>query len=415
MLGASRRHRIGKGQNPIIVPGHVLDLKPKRAVIVFSQGKIEARAFGINDFAANIGHIGHIAGQCWYPVLDQGLVRQFIRVCRIEANQMIRLPDDLQTVGQFALGIVGLGQPDFGILDGETGQTAGIGTVGGDDLAGIEPNVRQKTLIALDQSARMEWLGQAHRFFSFQFGLLMSTVSAALLIIGNEILSGRTVDANLPHLAVKLNEAGVRLAEARVVPDIEDEIVQAVRALAAKHDYVFTTGGIGPTHDDITAASIAKAFDRPFERNTEAAAILEAFYGDRVNEARMSMADMPQGARLIDNPVSRAPGFAIENVFVMAGVPKIMQAMLDNIVPELKGGATVHSRTVTVYKPESELAPTMAELENAHAGLEVGSYPFMQLGNPGTAVVLRHIDTDMLQQAQQTLLAILDGMNAAYE
>ena len=182
-------------------------------------------------------------------------------------------------------------------------------------------------------------------------------VTACLIIIGNEILSGRTVDANLPHLAKALGEIGVRLAEARVVSDDEAEIVDAVNTCRAKHNYVFTTGGIGPTHDDITAAAIAKAFGRPFGRNAEAEKLLLAYYPpEKVNEARMSMADMPEGAVLIDNPVSIAPGFRIENVHVLAGVPKIMQAMLDNIIPTLKGGPIVISRSVTVFMPEGELA-----------------------------------------------------------
>ena len=165
-----------------------------------------------------------------------------------------------------------------------------------------------------------------------------TTVTASLIIIGNEILSGRTTDANLPYLAKALGEIGIRLTEARVVSDDEVEIVGAVNACRSKYDYVFTTGGIGPTHDDITAACVAKAFGRSYGRNTEAEARLLAYYPpEKVNDARMSMADMPDGVTLIDNPVSIAPGFRIENVFVMAGVPKIMQAMLDNILPTLQG------------------------------------------------------------------------------
>ena len=167
-------------------------------------------------------------------------------------------------------------------------------------------------------------------------------VTACLIIIGNEILSGRTIDANLPHIAKVLGQVGIRLAEARVVADDEAAIVDAVNTCRARHTYVFTTGGIGPTHDDITAACIAKAFGRPFGRNPEAERRLLAFYPpERVNEARMSMADMPEGVELIDNPVSVAPGFRIENVYVLAGVPKIMQAMLDLVLPKLEGGVKI--------------------------------------------------------------------------
>lgn len=241
------------------------------------------------------------------------------------------------------------------------------------------------------------------------------TVTAAMLIIGNEILSGRTVDANLPYLATKLNDQGVQLAEARVVADIEDEIVDAVKALSAKHDYVFTTGGIGPTHDDITASCIAKAFERPFERHPEAARILEDFYGDRVNPARMSMADMPRGVTLIDNPVSRAPGFRIENVFVMAGVPKIMQAMLDAILPTLEGGTPVQSVTVTVYRPESELAPILQVILDAVSGVDIGSYPFMRMDKPGTSIVFRSTDAAALTRARDQLVAKLTSDGTDFE
>ena len=173
-------------------------------------------------------------------------------------------------------------------------------------------------------------------------------VTACLIIIGNEILSGRTIDANLPHVAKVLGQIGIRLTEARVVADDEAAIVDAVNTCRARHTYVFTTGGIGPTHDDITAACIAKAFGRPFGRNPEAERRLLAFYPpERVNEARMSMADMPEGVELIDNPVSVAPGFRIENVYVLAGVPKIMQAMLDLVLPKLEGGVKIQARAAT--------------------------------------------------------------------
>ena len=183
------------------------------------------------------------------------------------------------------------------------------------------------------------------------------TVTAALVIIGNEILSGRTQDENLAFLAEELNGIGIQLREARVVPDAEADIVEAVNACRARHDHVFTTGGIGPTHDDITAASVAKALDRPLVRHPEAERRLLAYYPpEKVNEARMKMADTPEGAELIDNPVSVAPGFTIENVHVLPGVPSILQAMLPGLKPRLQGGAVVHSRTITVFCPEGEIA-----------------------------------------------------------
>ncbi|MGI9433277.1 MAG: competence/damage-inducible protein A [Geminicoccaceae bacterium] len=238
-------------------------------------------------------------------------------------------------------------------------------------------------------------------------------VTACLIIIGNEILSGRTKDANLPHLATVLGEIGIRLAEARVVSDDQAEIVDAVNACRAKYTYVFTTGGIGPTHDDITSACIAKAFDRPFGRNAEAEALLLAYYPpEKVNEARMSMADMPDGAELIDNPVSVAPGFHIENVYVLAGVPKIMQAMLDSIIPTLKQGAKILSRTVTVFLPEGELALPLGRLQADHPTLEIGSYPFFRAEGPGSAIVFRGTDRTKIDEAAQALLELVSAKGA---
>jgi molybdenum cofactor synthesis domain-containing protein len=234
-------------------------------------------------------------------------------------------------------------------------------------------------------------------------------ITACLIIIGNEILSGRTVDANLPHLAMKLGEIGVRLAEARVVPDDENEIIDAVNACRAKHDYVFTTGGIGPTHDDITAAAISKAFGRAFGRNAEAEARLLAHYPpEKVNEARLSMADMPEGAALIDNPVSVAPGFRIENVFVMAGVPKIMQAMLENVLPTLKRGDVVLSRSITLFAPEGELALPLRALQDDHPELDIGSYPFFGTDGPGSTIVLRGTNQDVIDHAAKGLIEMAE-------
>jgi len=225
-------------------------------------------------------------------------------------------------------------------------------------------------------------------------------VTAALLIIGNEILSGRTVDANLPYLAAFLGKIGIRLVEVRVVPDIEAEIVDAVNALRAKVDYVFTTGGIGPTHDDITAASIAKAFGRKLTRHPEAERRLIAFYPpERRTEARMKMAETPEGAELIDNPVSVAPGFIVENVHVMAGVPRIMQAMLDMVRPRLQGGALMQARTLVVLKGEGDMAAELGAIQARHPELDIGSYPFFRMDKPGTSIVIRGDDRAAIDAA----------------
>ncbi len=238
-------------------------------------------------------------------------------------------------------------------------------------------------------------------------------VTAAVLIIGNEILSGRTQDANLGFLAKSLNEIGVRLREARVVADVEAEIVAAVNELRARWDYVFTTGGIGPTHDDITAESVAKAFGLPLFRHPEAEARLQAHYDpDKINEARLRMANTPQGATLIDNPVSIAPGFRIGNVFVMAGVPAIMRAMFDGIKGSLRGGAPVRSATVPAFIAEGTIAHDLGALQARFPGLDIGSYPFFRAGRFGTSLVLRGTDEGKLALAVAELRTLIRTLGA---
>ena len=231
-------------------------------------------------------------------------------------------------------------------------------------------------------------------------------VTACLIIIGNEILSGRTQDANLAFLARELGELGIRMREARVVPDEEEAVVEAVNAARARYTYVFTTGGIGPTHDDITAACIAKAFGVPLARHPEAERRLLAYYPpEKVNEARLRMADTPEGAELIDNPVSVAPGFRIGNVHVLPGVPSIMRAMFEGLRAGLRGGAPVVSRTITLYSPEGEIAAPLAEIQARHAEVEIGSYPFMRQGRFGTSIVFRSADQGRIDAAAAELLA----------
>ena len=239
------------------------------------------------------------------------------------------------------------------------------------------------------------------------------TVTAAVLVIGNEILSGRTQDANLAFLATSLNEIGVRLMEARIVPDIEADIVAALNALRARWDYVFTTGGIGPTHDDITAESIAKAFGVPLIRHPEAAARLRAYYpADKINDARLRMANTPEGATLLDNPVSVAPGFQIGNVFVMAGVPAIMRAMFDGIKSRLKGGAPVQSVSVPAYIAEGTIAHDLGALQARFPELDIGSYPFFRAGKFGTSLVLRGTDEAKLALAAAELRTLIRTLGA---
>ncbi len=218
-------------------------------------------------------------------------------------------------------------------------------------------------------------------------------VTASLVIIGNEILSGRTQDKNLSYIAIKLNEVGIQLREVRVVADIEAEIVSAINAVRPRYDYIFTTGGIGPTHDDITSASVAAAFGVKLHRHPDAEKALRAHYEpDKINEARLKMAEVPEGSELIPNAVSTAPGFRIGNVFVMAGVPRIMQAMLDAIIPHLKGGVSVLSVSVTTNLPEGTIAAGLSDIQDRYKDIDIGSYPMYERGNLSTTLVLRSSD-----------------------
>lgn len=233
------------------------------------------------------------------------------------------------------------------------------------------------------------------------------SVHASLLIIGDEILSGRTKDANLQYLASWLNEVGIQLAEVRVVPDIEVEIAEAVNALRAKYDYLFTTGGIGPTHDDITVDSIAAAFDVPVIVHPEAYRRMEAYYGaEKFTEARKRMTRVPEGAELIDNPVSIAPGVRIDNVFIMAGVPKIMQAMLEGIRPHLKTGRKVWTQALTVHAPESKIATELGAIQEANPETSIGSYPFYHTGSAGAQIVIRSADKTAISKAMDEVQAL---------
>jgi molybdenum cofactor synthesis domain-containing protein len=230
--------------------------------------------------------------------------------------------------------------------------------------------------------------------------------TAAVLIIGDEILSGRTADTNLNTIARFLSALGIDLMEARTVGDRPGQIVEALNALKTAHDYVFSTGGIGPTHDDITADCVARAFEVGIDEHPEALAILERRYGDELNAARRRMARIPDGGVLIANPVTDAPGFQIGNVFVMAGVPKIMTAMLEDVAPRLRTGAVVHARTLRVSGVgEGVIAAPLAEAARATRDLSFGSYPFGagSEGEIGTNLVVRGRDAEAVEAAIQAL------------
>lgn len=232
--------------------------------------------------------------------------------------------------------------------------------------------------------------------------------TACLIIIGNEILSGRTQDKNLAWLAKSLNDCGVRLMEARVIPDIEESIVAHVRECHTRFDYVFTTGGIGPTHDDITVASIAKAFGVQVERNKSAESVLEKHYGkDKLTPPRLKMADMPQGAKLVVNAVSGAPGFTIENVYVFAGVPAIMQAMFDAVKPLIKGGAPMLSKYISAFLTESMIAEKLTSIQNRYSEVELGSYPFIKNGKLGVCLAARSTNAAKLDAAYGEIKSLL--------
>ncbi len=231
--------------------------------------------------------------------------------------------------------------------------------------------------------------------------------TAALVVIGDEILSGRTQDANIAYLAKWLGLQGIRLREVRVVADDTAAIVGAVNALRSVHDYLFTTGGIGPTHDDITVDAIAAAFGVEVVLHPQAVAILTEHYGDRITDARLRMARVPAGAELIANPRTKAPGVRIGNVFIMAGVPAITQSMLESLDGKLPGGRPVLSRTVAAWTVESRVAATLAAVEKAHPGVQIGSYPFWREGRTGANFVIRSVDQALLDTTAADLVAAL--------
>lgn len=247
-------------------------------------------------------------------------------------------------------------------------------------------------------------------------GLASPTVTAALIVIGEEILSGRTKDENIPYIAAYLTRVGILLGEVRVVADIEAEIVAAVNDLRPRFTYVFTTGGIGPTHDDVTTDAIAKAFQVDVVVDPEAvAAMRQRFSGKDLTPARLRMARIPQGAKLIDNAISRAPGFMLDNVIVMAGVPRIMEVMLDAVMPRLAKGRPMLTCSVRVDAPEGDVAPPLAALQAAHPQVRIGSYPFFEKSRLGTYVVLRSTDETKLEAAQNALWILIakEGFAAA--
>lgn len=236
----------------------------------------------------------------------------------------------------------------------------------------------------------------------------MPNPTAAMLVIGDEILSGRTRDANMHYLAGELTEVGIDLKEVRVVSDDRDAIIASVQALSDGYDMVFTSGGIGPTHDDITADCIAAAFGVSIDVRDDARALLQAHYdrsGMQMNEARLRMARIPETANLIDNPVSTAPGFTLKNVHVMAGVPTVFKAMVASVLPTLSGGAPLVSQSVRINRGEGDIAGPLGALAKNNPDLSIGSYPFQKDGRYGAQIVIRGTDPDQVDAAMTALKA----------
>ena len=224
-----------------------------------------------------------------------------------------------------------------------------------------------------------------------------TVANAAIIVIGNEILSGRTQDVNVSFLAKWLNELGVRVNEVRIIEDKEDSIVKNINALKNKFNYIFTTGGIGPTHDDITSKSVAKAFNIKYDFHKEAYEILEKYYTpEKFNEGRKKMAKIPEGAKLIYNPSSGAPGFIIKNVFCLPGVPSILQSMIGGLNNKIKGGKKILNKTITLTTVESEIAGALEKIQNKYEDVEIGSYPFFKEGKVGVSIVIRSTDQNLI-------------------
>ena len=233
-------------------------------------------------------------------------------------------------------------------------------------------------------------------------------VNAAILIIGNEILSGRTQDTNTSTLAGWLNSIGVKVEQVRVIPDVKEIIIKTLNELRKNNNYVFTTGGIGPTHDDITAESVAEAFEVKYEIHKEAFKILESYYKPgEFNEGRQKMVWMPQNAKLILNPTSGAPGFKIENVFCLPGVPSILKSMLGGIKNEIVGGKPILSNTISLRTVESEIANSLTNVQNNNKDVEIGSYPFFQAGKIGVSIVIRSEDQSKIDICNSQILEFI--------
>ena len=234
-------------------------------------------------------------------------------------------------------------------------------------------------------------------------------VNAAILIIGNEILSGRTQDTNTSTLATWFNSIGVQVAEVRIIPDIKETIVEVLNLLRKKYNYVFTTGGIGPTHDDITAEAVSKAFGKKYEIHKEAFKILETYYKPgEFNKGRQKMVWMPENAELILNPTSGAPGFSVDNVFCLPGVPSILKSMLGSLKTKIVGGEPILSQTISLKTVESEIASSLNKVQEENKDVEIGSYPFFHAGKLGVSIVMRSENQSRIDECNSQILKFVN-------
>jgi molybdenum cofactor synthesis domain-containing protein len=237
-------------------------------------------------------------------------------------------------------------------------------------------------------------------------------VYAAIIVIGNEILSGRTQDVNVSFLSKWLNDLGVKVSEVRIIEDKEESIIKSIKNLKNKYKYIFTTGGIGPTHDDITSKSVAKAFELKYDFHKEAYDILEKYYkSGEFSDGRKKMAKMPEGANLIYNPSSGAPGFIVENVFCLPGVPSILKSMTDGLKNKIIGGKKILSETISVSTVESEIAKSLEDVQNKFENVEIGSYPFFRLGKIGVSIVIRSTEKNQIDDCYKQIVSFLKKKN----
>jgi len=237
-------------------------------------------------------------------------------------------------------------------------------------------------------------------------------LTAGVILIGNELLSGRVEDKNLAYMAKSLSQRGIKVAECRIVPDIADDIIQTVNQFRQRFTYVFTTGGIGPTHDDITTRCIAKAFGVEIFRDAQTTQIFKDYFGDRATEATYRMCDFPVGAELIENSASVAPGFRMENVFVLAGIPSVMQSMFEALLPQLEEGDPIQEASFTAFTSEGKIGIQLEHIQNQNPKVDIGSYPFRQDGKPAVTLVIRSADQHAVHAAAQDVAEMLKAVNA---